>query len=136
MPDPWLTKKGDVVPALKIAGMPEWAWTDGQFLETQRLATNGVAWHVEWFTAAGKWKVRYGLGTHEAAAIIEKDQLEKLIAKHAVDGATLTIDHEGAEGYCYITVAGSDGTTRTLAEEATYPEALQAAVMAAKEREP
>jgi len=135
MPDPWLTDEGDVHPALKVAGMPEWVEA-GNHYRFVFVKEGRPQWVIEYGSLSGEyWLPRHEASPHEAAAIIEKDQLEKLIAKHAVDGATLTIDHEGAEGYCYITVAGSDGTTRTLAEEATYPEALQAAALAAKERE-
>ena len=138
MPDPWLTKKGDVVPALKAAGMPEWVGNDGCH---RRLRQTKDGQCPIWFVdsrhpRAEDWTPLREVTPHEAAAINEKWLREKLEAQYAVDGAAVSFQCDGPDGYCCITVFTPDGTVRPLGEGGTYPEALQAAALAAKEREP
>ena len=130
MPDPWLTDEGDVVPALKIAGMPEWVGNDGCH---RRLRQTKDGQCPIWFVdsrhpRAEDWTPLREVTPHEAAALNEKWLREWLEQRNIY----LVLRQDG-----YRPRYGS-GEDLWDADQTypTYPEALQAAALAAKEREP
>ena len=138
MPDPWLTKKGDVVPALKIAGMPEWVPCAG---ERQRLQfQDDGEWHISWFNplcfadglpACSPGWTQHGALTapHAAHALIEKWLREWLLER----GWKVMWSFRRQVYVIFERVSGQGYFREDLGSFETEAEALQAAVMAAKE---
>jgi len=125
--DPW--RQGDGVhPALKVAGMPEWEDCG----KVVRLVNSGGVWFVEYDDLGArppKVSARaHGVTPHEAAAIIEKWLREWLEQRNIY----LVL---GRDGYRPRYGSGADMWDADQTYP-TYPEAQQAAVMAAKEPEP
>ena len=128
--DPWL-QDGDVHPALKAAGMPEWT-SDAD--EDCRLAVGRDAENVWWMVQCnGDDGLEEQYTTpYEAHAIIEKWLREWLLER----GWKVMWSFRRQVYVIFERVSGQGYFREDLGSFETEPAALQAAALAAKEREP